>query len=540
MFINWKLLLFIVLNLAAISPATAYYYRNEGGSIGTNSYLFIENNVDDERVIMAKATDPRFSGANTWTKYSTNQVSLGYMGYAGWHSANTRWDYWITDSPISQPFLGIRCFKGYCDPLGYRAAEVITPNGFAHTKAGSNGYNGYYGWVTFSPEAYEYFREKTVGDSDTFELNLCYVTEANDEYSQGVSCTDMQHSYWYSASVTSKKIGHLTLNSTGALAEIWVASDGTPSIAPGGSNLCKVSVVDGVTGVVCKMIDYQLKQTEAIGSLYMQLVIDTAALGFTPGNDDAMISGDGATWSIYRNYVYNNTLYSKLINTSSDSVYLFLSNDFFKKILTSGKDTTNKDSLFTFSFNNTSTPESGFYQFTPSSLINIYPKEYGISIVASDGTPHLKESGTIGSTQPIEFEYRVRTSSARQADSVTVQVTGDSTTINSTPYCLFSSADGTLSVPIPAYLSFTSSIGGDTVTQRNSCAEAPIDITSALWEQTAWDASMDSGYFFTTTVKLLFPMDDIRSQYTVSGEDWMGTVSASGEIKATATWIGVE
>lgn len=91
----------------------------------------------------------------------------------------------------------------------------------------------------------------------------------------------------------------------------------------------------------------------------------------------------------------------------------------FQKALKAGTDLTNKDELFTFYFDNSVTPQSGYYQFTPSTLINIIPREYGISIIASDGSAHPKASGKIGSETPITFEYKVTTSASRQADSIT-------------------------------------------------------------------------------------------------------------------------
>lgn len=56
-------------------------------------------------------------------------------------------------------------------------------------------------------------------------------------------------------------------------------------------------------------------------------------------------------------------------------------------------------------------------------------------------------------------------------------------------------------------------------------------MTNAAWVQTAWNANVNDGFFFTTTLKLLFPMDDSHSQFTTDGHDWMGTVSATGDVK---------
>ena len=148
-------------------------------------------------------------------------------------------------------------------------------------------------------------------------------------------------------------------------------------------------------------------------------------------------------------------------------------------------------------------------------------------------------SGTIGEDTPIRMDYTVTVSGPRQADSITAQVIGDSTTLNDTPYCLFTSAQGGVSVPIPAYLEYNNQSGS--VTQaRNSCGEAAISLNDALWQQTPWDANnTDDGSYFNTRLSLLFPMDDSRSALTVSGSDWEGVVSASGEIKVMANWVGV-
>lgn len=510
--------------------------KSSSGS-GSNQYMFIENNVDNEYFITPSSLSPRFSGANVWTRYSTNQRSLGYMGNSNWSESRYYFDLWISDSPIASPFLGIRCMTtgSSCPQSGYLPAEIIDHDGFYHTMSGNSVENGYYGAGTLSPEAYEYFRNKPVGSSDTFELNFCY-TKTNYDATSGLRCKDLTTSdtKWRYYNMTLSKVGHLTLNGTNAMSEIWIASDGTPSVTPG-STLCQVGVVSGVNGVICKMVSYTLQQTERVTtSLDFQMVVDKNALGFTPSNTDIKYSGNSSSW---KNYT-SSTTYSDIFTTGGEYVYVFLSKNFFKKVVNAGKDLTNKDDLFTFYFDNSNTPQSGYYQFTPSSQINIIPKEYGISIISTDGTAHPKRSGKIGSTQPIEFEYRITTSASRQADSITVQVAGDSVNLNGTPYCLFKSTDGALQVPVPAWITFIDRAGAS-VKKRNSCADAPIDITDARWVQTAWNANIDDSFFFTTNVNLLFPMNDSRSHFTVSGEDWMGTVNASGEVKVSATWIGV-
>lgn len=533
--INCKILLLLICGMCITTSALAVSPSSSGS--GTNSYLFIDNNVDNEFFITPGSLDPRFSGSNIWTRYSTRQRSLGYMGYVGWNHANRYFDMWLTDSPINTPFAGIRCMStgGRCPSSGYIPAQIMDHDGFYHTMSGNSLTNGRYGFASLTSSAFEYFRNKSVGSSDVFTLNLCY-TATDYDYASGVRCKDLpSNATWKTYALTLNKVGHLTLKNTNSLSEIWIASDGTPTINANGG-LCSIGVVSKASGVICKMISYTYHQTKPVtSSLKFNMVVDTATLGFSPGRSDIMYSGDGASWTRYG----STSTYSDVFTSGGQYVYVFLSNKFFSNVLKAGKDITNKDSLFTFNFDNKNTPESGYYQFTASSQLNIVPKEYGISIISSEGKPHPSASGKIGDNQPIELNYKVTTSASRQADSITAQVIGDSTTINGIPYCLFTSTDGDLKVPIPAYLSYTAKSGA-TVRKRNSCAESPINMTAANWIQTPWNAAASDGYFFTTDLKLSFPMNDSRSNFTTSGAEWMGTVSASGEIKVTAKWIGVD
>lgn len=519
------------------APAMALTATNDGS--GSNTYMFIDNDVDDEYFITTSSLSPRFTGANIWTKYKTNQRSLGYMGNSGWSYSNRYFDLWIDNSPINQPFLGLRCMStgANCPASGYIPADVLDKDGFYHAMSGNSVANGYYGAGVLSQSAYEYFRNRPVGTIDSLQLNLCYMdSKADYDFASGVRCKDLPSGgKWVYYTMNLEKVSHLTLNSTGAMAEVWIASDGTPSVNLG-SELCQMGVVGSASGIICKMMSYSFQETKTLTtSLDFRMVIDTTLLGFSPSSSDVKYSGDGASWTNFG----STSTYNKVFKPSGEYIYVFLSNAFFKKALKAGTDLTNKDELFTFYFDNSVTPQSGYYQFTPSTLINIIPREYGISIIASDGSAHPKASGKIGSETPITFEYKVTTSASRQADSITAQVTGDAINIYGQPYCLFTSADETLKVPVPAFLEWTSA-AGNAVRVRNSCGENPVDMTNAAWVQTAWNANVNDGFFFTTTLKLLFPMDDSHSQFTTDGHDWMGTVSATGDVKVTATWVGVD
>lgn len=511
---------------------------------GENNFLFIENNIDNEHFITSETLNPRFSGSNVWTKYQTNQESLGYMG-DGSTLSNRYVDLWITNSPINTPFQGLRCRNdgANCPGSGYISADVVDKDGFYHARSGGSIANGNQPYGSFSSSAYNFFREQAVGESTSFVINWCGTRQANGDYdyASGERCKDLPNSnaVWETFTLTSTKVSHLSLVNTNAVSELWIASDGTPSVT--NDNLwCNEGIVDGTRGVMCKMVAYNLRQIRNISSLRVAIVVDTALLGFTPSATDVRFSGDGATWHNYRsNYSSTNIRFDDVFTPNGDYIHVFLANTFFQKVLRYSRDITGKDSLFTFFFLNRNTPQSGFYQFTTSNRVNIIPKEYGVSIISSDQIAHPHRTGMIGSDTPINFEYQITTSGPRQANSITAQVIGDSTTIKNIPYCLFSSPENSLVVPIPAYLSFTSK-SGRLIRQRNGCSEEPIDITNANWVEAPWDAAADTGFFYKTKLNLLFPMDDYRSQFTVSGDDWLGTVSASGMVKVTATWLGVE
>jgi hypothetical protein len=502
----------------------------------SNNFIFIENNVDNEYFMTPSSLDPRFSGSNTWVKYGTDQDSLGYIGIVGWVASTSYYrDMWIENSPISEPFRGIRCTTGTnCPASGFIAAELTDRQGFYHTKATGSGIaGGYYGFASLSDSAYEYFRNMTVGGTESYNLNFCRTTVDYD-YASGARCKDQASGNWYIRPYSLTKVGHMSLESTNAFQELWIASDGTPSISKD-SGYCELGVVSNVDGVICKMISYSFNQTSNLtSSLRMRMYADSSLLGFTPAAATIKYSGDGQSWTNYS----ATAIYYNIFSNGGEYVYVFLSKTFLKNMVDNGTSITSSQP-FTFAFTNSVTPESGYYQFTPSLQLNIVPKEYGISIVSSDNTTSASGSGTIGDDEAIEMDYLVTVSGPRQADTITAQVVGDSTTVNGIPYCLFTSSQGGTDVPIPAYLQYTSQSGGLTQA-RNSCSEDPISLNEALWQQTPWDANnTDDGSFYTTNLTLLFPMNDSRSALTVAGADWEGVVSASGEIKVTANWVGV-
>ena len=174
-----------------------------------------------------------------------------------------------------------------------------------------------------------------------------------------------------------------------------------------------------------------------------------------------------------------------------------------------------------------------------SNTILLVPRDYGISIISKDLVLNPKREGKVGSTEPpIVFDYILTTSGPRQADSITAQVYGPAGQVNGRPYCVFSSTDGKLRVPFSAYLAYTDNVG-QVVRTRASCDDVPISLNAARWVRTAWPVpSQNDGSFYRTELSLSFPMNEGNSMWTLDGRDWMGIVSATGEVRVRAVWTG--
>lgn len=494
---------------------------------------------------------PSFLGAKTLGVLGVKWLATSLSDFENFYL-----DMWIENSPVQKPLRGIACNRGSCPETTYLTeGGTIENDGVHHIKVHSNAAWFYYPDVctyplcvagTLSEAFFSYLREQPPGATMSFQVNWCISSENRDyDFAGGVRCKDApdNKAMWFRTTMHFTKDGQLTISAVNQEAEIWLASDGTPSLNdPGG--LCRImtrNTAENSHGIACKVMTYSYQG-------------NPSAFARTTGYADFL--GDRNNTPVWDGYEPSITYtsygdgFEDLIN-GTDSinvnvtvgenipVYGFISDRIFSSIVNSGISLNRHlDGLFSVVVGGAVTREVGTYRYLSPTKIKVLPREYSISIVSSDNAFNPERSGTIGDATPIEFEYRVTTSGSRQADSITAQVTGENVYISGIPYCLFTSDDETLKVPIPAYLSYTSASGA-TVRQRNSCAESPIDMTNASWTRTAWDASLNDGFFYKTNLKLLFPMDNSRSLFDTSGEEWMGAVSASGEVKVTATWLGV-
>lgn len=496
-----------------------------------NGYVFIENNIDQEYFIATKALDPRFTGGNSLGKYSTKQVSFGYMGI---HVANSNGnvDMWIENSKIDTPFQGIRCMSqgATCPSTGFLAPELTTKHGIYKAESGNSIYNGNYAFASFGPNAYQYFNQLAVGSTDIFEFHYCYTRE-DYNLQKGQRCSDASSGTWRYTNFSATKIGHIQLSRTNAASEIWIATDGTPSLTPGAQE-CSETVVASVAGIACKMVNYTAQTSEAIPvGIRLTMNVNASTLGFTPSSTELKISGDGTSW-----YNYNATTSARYIfKPDHDGIYIFFSRPFFKKMVNNGGTIQSDDGTFTFNFSNSQALESGFYEFTATTQLDILPREYSISINPI-GASAEQQHGIIGSDQNIEFNYKIMLSAPRMADLVTAQVLGESAKVSGQNYCVFKETK--YQVAIPSYLSYTAA-NGAIQNIASACGDPAIPITQALWEEVPWDVN-NSGFFYSTQLKFWLPMNDPISEKTIDGGFWHGVVNAEGEIEVKAKWIGVD
>src|SRR5699024_2764266 len=131
---------------------------------------------DSEYVISPQTTDPRFSGANRFTRYGTSQLSLGYMGYTNLFAAAHKYgDIWLENSPIKRPFIGNRCMKSGsgCPDNGMLAADFIMGNGAYHIPLTTTTGEAQYARGIFSEEAYTYFKNVPIGTEEVYQYHFC-------------------------------------------------------------------------------------------------------------------------------------------------------------------------------------------------------------------------------------------------------------------------------------------------------------------------------------------------------------------------------
>lgn len=512
----------------------------------SREFVFIENNADDNYFVTpGGALDPRITGSNRWTglKYNGSgliyQQSLGYIDDGFNTGAPSGWklDMWLENSNISNPLTGLRCINWYtgCDMATSLIPPQITDSkGFYGVTVTPGGAKWLHGMM--SDMFYQHLQQMTVGSSLNFELNSCFTTVVYDA-NKGERCVDQASGTWYARNMAHVKAAHLRLINTNALTEVFINTDGIPTLGEGNSD-CQMQTIGNRSGISCKMVNYTL-QHNGLSNLSIQIfpTITNNTLASSINIQDMQFSLDGRNWRFV-----NGTSYSYNLNEmkSANSIYIFFSSNLFRQMVALGISDINTRDLFNFRFRNTTSPESGWYEFSTSNSLVVKPRDFGISIISDEFITKPTRTGDVGQNEPsLDFGYIVTTSGKTAADEVLVKVKGPSRVINGQSYCIFSSPDNATQVPFPARLTFTTRNSAKQ-TYDTSCDDQWHDMTQALWSSTPWnDASGAIGTLEKTNLVFSILMNNALSLRTVNNNDWYGEVSASGEIHVKATWRNV-
>lgn len=502
---------------------------------GTAAYIFIDNKIDREYLITTKNENPTFKGLNKWPKLSTPSY-LGHIGFFGWGITHANTDLWIENAPVSRPILGLYCQLSAqnCTSIGTIRGENIDDKGIYKALSGENTAGGSSPVGTISPELYEFARSAAINNKQDMIFNWCTTQVKYDLKSQKCIDLDETQARWLSYSFSIHKIAHLSLEPVSAISEIGVASDGTSEIKSGKS-YCKKQRVNNVDGVSCKVIQFKYQRSQNPNT-FVSLHLDSKVFGkYKPDVTDIQFSFDGGDY--WRNWG-SEVSFGSLFTTYNSQISIFMSDNFFKGLIENGISLTESTSFFKFRLRNYNFSSDDPYYFSASSTIKVVPRDYGLSIISTDGSSRPQGSGTIGRDQPpIEFNYKVTLSAPRFADILTAQVKGQQIKAWGRKYCLFESPDRFIQVPVAAELNYTHA-SGRKVSNRISCGSEVIDMTHANWTAAPWSDRQGANY--STNLNLKFLMNQTVSEKTSAGTDWMGVVTADGLIQVKAQWMGVD
>ncbi|WP_312688684.1 hypothetical protein [Kosakonia sp.] len=533
--------LFLIL-IAVTYPAFSAVTKTVFSDAPTREYVFVENDTDDSFFVTpAGALDPRMTGSNRWTtlKGSLYQQSLGYIdnGYNTLLNSNWRFDMWLENSPVAHPLSGLRCISHYsgCDANTSLIEPEMTDNqGFYGVVVPPGGAKWMHGMM--SDQFYQQLNSIPVGSNFSMTINGCQTRESYNA-SQGERCQNMATGLWYTRKVSFTKGAQLKLYNTSALSEIFINSDGKPTLGADSSG-CFLQVIGRNSGVACRMMSYVLNQN-GLSNTSIQIFpsIKNAALEAAISSGDMQFSLDGQSWKTVNGMI---NYYTFNDMKGWYSVFVFLSSNFLKKMVDLGISDVNSRDIFNFRLRNITAPESGWYEFSTSSQLIIKPRDFSISIISSDAVANPTRQGNVGNGNPsLDFDYTVTTNGKTAADEVMINVSGPTQSLQGRSWCIFSSPDGLTQVPFPAYLSFATRTG-DMRTYDVGCDGQWRDMTDAFWVESPWiDSNGNNGLMNKSTVRFSVAMDSPQSLYSLTGDQWYGDVSAAGEIRVKATWRNV-
>ncbi|MEY2345335.1 hypothetical protein I3679_020845 [Proteus mirabilis] len=150
------------------------------------------------------------------------------------------------------------------------------------------------------------------------------MTKTDYDPSKGGSCQNVGGRMLASHEFNITKSGHITLTSTGALQEIFIDSNGNPTIGLG-SQFCRVGIVSNQNGIICQVIDHETTG-DIFTNIRLNLKINNTLIPFTPAANTIKIGPDDGSNNWYNyNTTYPANYYFKVNNKN---VSIFLSNTF--------------------------------------------------------------------------------------------------------------------------------------------------------------------------------------------------------------------
>lgn len=520
-------------------PISALALNVVNYSDATNQFMFIENQEDsDYFVTPVNVLDPRLTGGSAWTSLkNTRQRSLAYVDPGNNFVAGGYYiDMWEENSPIPYPYTTHRCIDSVDNCNMDTGTSIFGPPPLVDSK-GFYGIRAAYGWshAEISSSFFSYIRNMNVGETLSRTMHYCRTTAIYDP-TKGERCSEQTTGNWASRTVHQTKESHLILKRTNAVTHLMVDSAGNPIILPGSTG-CEEATVSGRKGAVCEFLDFDL---QTMGGSYSNIGIDTTLMkGLSlASNYDLQKSANKASWVTHGSYLRLTNL------VGNNKIYLFMSNNLLTRLITLNNGDISARDYFKFLFYNSLAPESGYYELSGTTEINIHPREFLVTINSSDGTSNPYRRGNIGS-DILNFNYDIVASAPITSSSLDISVSQDIPGTWNNGYCLFypdNSKSVDQAVPVPAYISFRQASGsiyrelihcdnGTISLQDNNIIESQPSVETPLP-----DNSGDVIYTTFYNLDLDFDLTDTISERTTSDSFWEGEVHQSGTITVKATW----
>lgn len=133
--------------------------------------------------------------------------------------------------------------------------QTTDASGFYGATVTSGGAKWMHGML--SDAFYQYLQQMPVGSSFTMTINACQ-TSVNYDANSGARCKDQASGNWYVRNVTHTKAANLRLINTHSLAEVFINSDGVPTLGEGNAD-CRTQTIGSRSGLSCKMVNYTLQ-----------------------------------------------------------------------------------------------------------------------------------------------------------------------------------------------------------------------------------------------------------------------------------------